>query len=71
MLVYGKYDVSSCRCCMFVSCVHSVAVLNAVFCVIRPLLVLRFVCQILPVNHNYICVASLQNSPLVGRIKVV
>ena len=29
MLVYGKYDlsVSSCRCCMFVSCVHPVAVL--------------------------------------------
>ena len=25
-------SVSSCRCCMFVSCVHPVAVLNAVFC---------------------------------------
>ena len=31
MIVYGKYDVSSCRCCMFVSCVHLVAVLNAAF----------------------------------------
>ena len=25
-------SVSSCRCCMFVSCVHPVAVLNAAFC---------------------------------------
>ena len=24
----GKVSVSSCRCCMFVSCVHPVAVLN-------------------------------------------
>ena len=24
--------VSSCRCCMFVSCVHPVGVLNAEFC---------------------------------------
>ena len=32
MLVYGSMSVSSCRCCMFVSCVHPVAVLNAAFC---------------------------------------
>ena len=32
MLVYGKYECSSCRCCMFVSRVHPVAVLNAEFC---------------------------------------
>ena len=25
----GRLSVSSCRCCMFVSCVHPVAVLNA------------------------------------------
>ena len=25
-------SVSSCRCCMFVSCVHHVAVHNAAFC---------------------------------------
>ena len=25
----GSVSVSSCRCCMFVSCVHPVAVLNA------------------------------------------
>ena len=28
----GSVSVSSCRCCMFVSCVHHVAVLNADFC---------------------------------------
>ena len=33
MLVYVfRVSVSSCRCCMFVSCVHPVAVLNAAFC---------------------------------------
>ena len=26
----GSMSVSSCRCCMFVSCVHPVAVLNAI-----------------------------------------
>ena len=30
----GSVSVSSCRCCMFVSCVHPVAVLNAAFCMI-------------------------------------
>ena len=28
----GSVSVSSCRCCMFVSCVHPVVVLNAAFC---------------------------------------
>ena len=28
----GSVSVSSCRCCMFVSCVYPVAVLNAAFC---------------------------------------
>ena len=28
----GSVSVSSCRCCMFMSCVHPVAVLNAAFC---------------------------------------
>ena len=28
----GSVSVSSCRCCIFVSCVHPVAVLNAAFC---------------------------------------
>ena len=36
----GSVNVWSCRCCMFVSCVHSVAVLNAVFCMTCSLLML-------------------------------
>ena len=33
-------SVSSCRCCMFVSCVYHVAVLNAAFCMTCSLLML-------------------------------
>ena len=33
-------SVSSCRCCMFVSCVHPVAVLNAAFFMTCHLLML-------------------------------
>ena len=40
MLVYGSMSVSSCICCMFVSCVHPVAVLNAAFCMTCCLLML-------------------------------
>ena len=36
----GSMSVSSCRCCMFVSCVHPVAVLIAAFCMTCSLLVL-------------------------------
>ena len=36
----GSIHVSSCRCCMFVSCVHHVAVLNAAFCLTCSLLML-------------------------------
>ena len=36
----GSVIVSSCRCCMFVSCVHPVAVLNAAFCITCSLLML-------------------------------
>ena len=36
----GSMSVSSCRCCMFVSCVHPVAVLNAEFCTTCSLLML-------------------------------
>ena len=32
--------VSSSRCCMFVACVHPVAVLNAAFCMLCSLLML-------------------------------
>ena len=40
MLVYGECEFSSCRCCMFVSCVHPVAVLNAAFGMTCSLLML-------------------------------
>ena len=33
-------SVSSCRCCMFMSCVHLVAVVNAAFCMTCSLLML-------------------------------
>ena len=36
----GNMSVSSCRCCMFVSCVHPVAALNATFCMPCSLLML-------------------------------
>ena len=36
----GSVSVSSCRCCMFVSCVHPVVVLNAAFCMTCSLLML-------------------------------
>ena len=36
----GSVSVSSCRCCMCVSCVHPVAVLNAAFCMTCSLLIL-------------------------------
>ena len=34
----GSVCVSSCRCCVFVSVVHPVSILSAVFCVICSLL---------------------------------
>ena len=36
----GSMSVSSCRCCMFVSCVHPVAFLNDAFCMTFRLLML-------------------------------
>ena len=36
----GSMSVSPCRCCMFVSCVHPVAVLNAALCMTCSLLML-------------------------------
>ena len=36
----GSVSVSSCRCCMFVSCVHHVAVLNDAVCMTCSLLML-------------------------------
>ena len=34
----GSINVSSCICCMVVSCVNPVAVLNAAFCMTKPCL---------------------------------
>ena len=34
----GSVSVSSCKCCMFVSCVHPVVVLNTAFCMTCSLL---------------------------------
>ena len=34
----GSMSVSSCKCCMFVSCVHTVGVHNAAFCMTCSLL---------------------------------
>ena len=39
-VVENSTSVSSCRCCMCVSCVHHVAVLNGVFCMTCSLLML-------------------------------
>ena len=36
----GSMSVSSCRCCMFVSCVHPVAVINGALCMTSSLLML-------------------------------
>ena len=36
----GSVSVSSCSCCMFVSCVHPVEVLNAALCMTCSLLML-------------------------------
>ena len=36
----GSMSVSSCRCCVFVSCVHPVAVLSATFCMTCSFLML-------------------------------
>ena len=36
----GSMSVSPCICCMFVSCVHHVSVLNAAFCMTCSLLML-------------------------------
>ena len=43
----GRVCVSSCRCCVFVSVVHPVAILGAMFCVICSLV---SVCLILVVT---------------------
>ena len=36
----GSMSISSCRCCMFVPCVHPMGVLNTAFCMTCSLLML-------------------------------
>ena len=48
----GSVSVSSCRCCMFVSCVHPVAVLNAAFCMTCSLLMLVEDCNRRPYRRG-------------------
>ena len=48
----GSMSVSSYICCMFVSCVHPVAVLNAAFCMTCSLLI--FICC----TFNRVCLHS-------------
>ena len=47
----GRVSVSSCRCCVFVSVVHPVAILSAVFCVICSL----FVSGVLTIRSLWRC----------------
>ena len=42
----GAAGARVCRCCMFVFCVHPVAVLNAVFCMTTSLI------QFIIINHT-------------------
>ena len=57
----GSVSVSSCRCCMFVSCVHPVAVLNAAFCMTCSLLIAGRLLHPRPAigaRFTYICLPS-------------
>ena len=58
----GSVCVSSCRCCVFVSVVHPVAILNAVFCVICSLLM--FVSDAI---SNHMVVLYIYGRPLHRR----
>ena len=53
----GSVSVSSCKCCMFVSCVHPVAVLNAAFCMTCSFY--ADVCN--PLHHHTIYVVMTYN----------
>ena len=55
----GSVSVSSCRCCVFVSCVHPVAVLNAAFCMTFSLLMLW--------NEQYIMGDAITINTVEGR----
>ena len=54
----GSTLVSSCRCCVLVSCVHPVAILRAVFCTICSLSMFVSVALGDHNNNNNICLKS-------------
>ena len=58
----GRVCVSSCRCCVFVSVVHPVAFLSAVFCVI---------CCLLMFVSNAICDHMVGTYSSMGLVKAL
>ena len=70
----GSVSVSSCRCCMFVSCVHPVAVLNAAFCMTCSLLMLvedaigKFVCSSFLIS---VCMFIVSKALLISSATVI
>ena len=58
----GSVSVSSCRCCMFVSCVHPVAVLNAAFCM---------TCSLLMLVEDAVIWSSLASSTSITNLQVM
>ena len=52
----GGVNVSPCRCCMFVSCVHPVTVLNAAFCMTCSLLMLVDDAKGILQSQSYDCI---------------
>ena len=61
----GSMSVSSCRCCMFVSCVYRVAVLNAALCMTCSLLMLTEDARGV---LNICCAFSLSNSGILALL---
>ena len=49
----GSVSVSSCRCCMSMSCMHPVTVLNASFCMTYSLLMLIEDARVDPMEEAY------------------
>ena len=58
----GSMSVSSCRCCMFVSCVHPVAVLNAALC-----MTCRLLMMVEDARGNHMEEATIWKRQLYGR----
>ena len=60
----GSMSVSSCICCMFVSCVHPVAVLNAAICMTCSLLMLVEDARGIDQSRSHDCIMGSQDSLL-------